>query len=597
VARLAHPTLFSDDVIRIADLQTKPLGDLLFRPFNEHVAPIFEAVSWITWQLAGHRLAHAAIAFTLASLTPFLLSLSALCVLVYHETRSLTTALSATVLFSLSPVHAETIWWYSASSFTWALLGTLLTWLCVVRAAASSRAGRRAIGWWLGTVLAAAAAPACSAIGLLAGPLGALRLALSPGVGWRGRLAVLVPLAGTLLYLLIAGGTRYGMILGSSAIHSPDLVEGLLCGLRAPADVLVMGLAGLGNGDRWLSGGGDLALSGLLFAGAAAYAWRGRQRPMIVGGLALILGGYALTYGVRNIYGTHWLMEVQRYHLFPQLGFVLILAAAARPVLARFDARPRSSLRCATALAVLVLIVNGPLLRNRLRAFEFPDQHATLCTMERLHQICRDHEITRAQAQATFGPIRPRWFPHDSSVLSMLPDGVSVPRLSDEAARATLISSLSSPEREAICGGLDASALLQSSGPHPGRETIAVGRFVGAAGFAAIGPERWCARRGPAYLEFTLAEATGRSAVPAARWLSVPGSGPASKIEVWWTAQPGLWSETRSVHWRPAADRALEETAIPLDRLPHWRQRSAERLRVVVRSSGPVTLASPRLLR
>jgi hypothetical protein len=48
--RLGHPSLFTDDVTRIRDLQTRPLGQLLFRPIQEHMAPLFELVSWATWQ-------------------------------------------------------------------------------------------------------------------------------------------------------------------------------------------------------------------------------------------------------------------------------------------------------------------------------------------------------------------------------------------------------------------------------------------------------------------------------------------------------------------------------------------------------------------
>ena len=133
VGRLSDPSLFSDDVTRIERLQTMPLGNLLFRPFNEHIAPVFELVSWVTWQLAGRRLAPAPAAFTAAALVPFLLCLVALGRLVRRESGSSTAALAAVAAFSLSAVHIEAAWWYSASSFTWAMLGTLLAWLCVLR--------------------------------------------------------------------------------------------------------------------------------------------------------------------------------------------------------------------------------------------------------------------------------------------------------------------------------------------------------------------------------------------------------------------------------------------------------------------------------
>src|SRR4051794_21425430 len=75
LGRLKHPSLYTDDVVRIAQLQTTPLPRLLFLPFNEHMAPLFQGLSWLTWHLAGGRLAWAPLAFTLVSYVPFVLSL------------------------------------------------------------------------------------------------------------------------------------------------------------------------------------------------------------------------------------------------------------------------------------------------------------------------------------------------------------------------------------------------------------------------------------------------------------------------------------------------------------------------------------------
>jgi hypothetical protein len=596
-ARLFHPSLFSDDVIRIADLQTKPLLALLLRPFNEHVAPVFELVSWTTWQLAGRLLSNAAVAFTMASILPFLLCMPALGELVRRESRSLTTGLCATAVFCLSAVHSEAVWWYSASSFAWALLGALVTWLCVLRALPEGSAPDRATGWWIGTVLAAATAPACSAIGLLAGPLGALRAAPVPGLQGRRRLVVLIPLAGTVLYLVIAGGSRYGLMLCSSVQKSSNSVQGLLCCLRAPADVLVPGLIGLGNADRWLGGGQDLVLSALMLVGCLIWARRRPGRPLVLGGLAAVLGGYGMTYGVRNVFGTHWLMEVQRYHLFPQFGFVLIMASLARPWLERFDARPRSSLLFATAFALVLLLINRPLLSARVRAYKFPDQPRTLRALDRLDQVCRDHGIMRDQALLALGPVRPRWFPHDSNALAMLADSVKTPSLSANQALSALMTALSVFEREALCGGMDASAFLQPSGQARGADTTGGCRLVGGSGFSPLGPGRWLAVRSPAYLEFELDDPANRSGFGPARWLCVPGSESAERVEVWWTGRKGFWSEARSVHWGPVPEGASTERGVPLGRLPHWSQAQFTQIRVLVRSDHPVTLETPRVLR
>ena|SRR6516165_2224372 len=101
-------------------------------------------------------------------------------------------------------------------------------------------------------------------------------------------------------------------------------------------------------------------------------------------------------------------MEVQRYHLFPQLGFVLLLAGVSRLLLARFDARPRSAPLFAMVLASLLLSAHRPTMRLRARAYRFPDPARTLKALERLDLLCREHRITQDQALTALDPIRTR---------------------------------------------------------------------------------------------------------------------------------------------------------------------------------------------
>ena len=240
--RLQHPSLFTDDVVRIGDLQTKPLAVLLFRPIQEHMAPVFETVSWVTWQLAGQRLSNAPLVFTLMSYVPFLLCLLLVAMVLRRELGSPTTALVAVAAFSLSSLHSETIYWYSASSFTWALVWTLMCLLWAGRAASGQ--GSYALA---GSAVAAALAPACSAIGMLAGPLGLLRVGLTPDRPRRFTLrkAALVPLLGTLLYLALCSVFRYQDVLKGSLEKRADFGSGMLYALSAPTNVLVPGLVGL----------------------------------------------------------------------------------------------------------------------------------------------------------------------------------------------------------------------------------------------------------------------------------------------------------------------------------------------------------------
>jgi hypothetical protein len=124
--RLRHPSIYGDDLVRIGDLQVRSLSGLLFLPFNEHMAPFFQSVSWTTWQLAGRSLTAAPLTFTLASYVPWLLCLIILGRLIAHATGSPTAALVSVALFGITPLYPEVVFWYSASSFAWALFWTLL---------------------------------------------------------------------------------------------------------------------------------------------------------------------------------------------------------------------------------------------------------------------------------------------------------------------------------------------------------------------------------------------------------------------------------------------------------------------------------------
>ena len=106
-------------------------------------------------------------------------------------------------------------------------------------------------------------------------------------------------------------------------------MHGLICTLRAPIDVLAAGLIGLGNADQWL--GGDRIWCWASAADRCLDLGIAKPTPATSARrLGVDSGRLGLTYSVRNLFGPHWLMEVQRYHLFPQLGFVLVLVGVFR---------------------------------------------------------------------------------------------------------------------------------------------------------------------------------------------------------------------------------------------------------------------------
>ena len=170
-------------------------------------------------------------------------------------------------------------------------------------------------------------------------------------------------------------------------------------------------------------------LSALMLIGCLSWPRRSPCRPMVLGGLAAVLGGYGMTYGVRNVFGTHWLMEVQRYHLFPQFGFVLIMASVARPCLERFDAATISPCGCdgirRSASVNQPTVAECPTARLQISR---PGRDAS-CSGSTGPGLPRSRD-PEEPGSACVGPVQPRWFPHDSNALVMLADSVKIPRLS-----------------------------------------------------------------------------------------------------------------------------------------------------------------------
>ena len=72
---LRSPTILGDDVTRIVDLVKFPFREHLFLPFAEHIAPLFQLVSWVTWELIGHDVRLAPMGFSAASVLSWALVL------------------------------------------------------------------------------------------------------------------------------------------------------------------------------------------------------------------------------------------------------------------------------------------------------------------------------------------------------------------------------------------------------------------------------------------------------------------------------------------------------------------------------------------
>lgn len=579
-ARLAFPSLVGDDVQRIEDLQAHPLSELWFRPFNEHMAPIFETVSWIAWRLAGRRLELAPLAFTLASFLPFILGLATLAGLARRVFGSAPAAAAVVALFALSPAHFEAVAWYSASSFAWALWFTLLALRgsLALRKHDSTRAA-------CGAALAAAAAPACSAIGLLAGPAAALAaLPDHPNRTPRRLARAAIPLAGTAAYLALTSLFRYHSVLEASARRTFDPINGLLLAARGPFYLAASLLLGAERPEALAPRAVELAFFALFLAAAIALALRAREGRWAAVGLLLVLAGHGLTFSFRTwLAGVAETLSFTRYHLFPQLGLALILGTALRPWLAR----PRLGWPAALATALALFLLNGPEIRARGRWTDYPEQRATLAALDRLSDICRDRRISREQAAAALDPVLVRWSNTGHNLFVLLPVSPGTPTRPPDDVRADVLRELSPAQRGAIFGGMEAASYLSAADSSRPPEAPAPGRLVHldrARPTGSPGGYEALRRRASLCYEFP-APATPGSA------LRLPGVGSTHPFQVWWIGPDGSWSPARSVTLPADAAEAPQGHVLSLARLPHWDAAAPQRFRLVFPRPGPIRVA------
>jgi hypothetical protein len=601
--RLRNPTIYCDDVHRIADLQERPLTQLWFRAFNEHVAPFFETVSWVTWKCAGERLTNAPVAFTLASYVPFVLCLGLLAVWVRLETGSANLAFVAGALFGLSPLYIEAVYWYSASSFTWALAWTLVVLIC-------ARSAPWADGKFGGALLLLGSflAPACSAIGLLAGAAGFVRIVLGPR-GRRQRLKAALPVAGTLLYLGLAAGFQYAHVLREGVRREFHLVPGILLALRAPSSFLLPGTLGLHEVDRWLPGLVSVGLTCIGIAVVWVWARRSGHAGLLAASIVLILGGYLITFPFRDSPHAHQFIRGGRFHLFPQLGAVMLIALAASRWTRRLDQHPMKGWALAVALAGASLVVQQGRISQASRMYRFPEQQRTLAALEHLGALCDSLGVTKAECLERLEPVWAHWFQPAYNGLTMTP----VKRVEGDAgpgavSREMLLLRLTAGEREALWGGMNVSALVEPlheqdvGTPRAVTESHLVetanARYLAAKDDRGI--PQYAMTAWSAHLDYEFERPAPRSAADAGcpAFLCLP-TGPSSEpLELWWASDGERWSPSRSVRFLPDPNQAGRgrEWTLRLDRLPHWNSASPSRMRIRF-LAGPVAIGSPRLVR
>ncbi len=578
--RLGHPSLFADDIQRIGHAREFPFRALIAVPFNEHVAPLFQLVTWAAWKAAFGRLTSAPMTFTIAAYIPFVFTLVLLYRVLKRELDSTPAALFGLVLFSTSSVYDEAVMWYSGSSFMWALAAALAAYLCAIRAC--GKCGRN-----LGLTAAAVAsmlAPAFSGVGILAGPFAAIRIATgSEALGstsLRTRLLrSFAPLAGLAAYLAFYAAFRR---FSPSAIQTKthmDFVYGLWFVVRGPVDLLFPSLLGLIRAPT--TPYSIAALVSTLFSlGCFALAIRfPRLRALVLGGLWLISAGYLLTFSARSEYEREWAIQaVRRYHLFPMLGFALILSATAARLGSKLRFDRRLALPLVLAAAVWMLVVGGGNFRKATRFYRFEFQLDTLTAIDRLDQVRLKCGYTYQQVFEAFEPIRTRWSPYPvgGSVFVLLSRTMPSTGSTDVHVRERLLERLDSADVEFVCSGIDVSRnLVVENGKLTGK-SFTVGKLVRAVGVSLDpqDPHRFISKGFVSFLEFDLGADAGH-----ARYLQLPIANEPGRWEIWWTSDKQDWSIARSVNverGKAALDRggtlASQSTfsVLPLESVPHW---------------------------
>jgi hypothetical protein len=410
---LLRPGLLYDDFGILANSWTWAETEAnLWVPQNEHTMPLGRVTTWLLIQVApdGRWLAYLC---DLQGVLGVLLTLPLVYLFVRRETDLQLVGVVAALLFAVTTVYQQAATWFAAS-FSILALATFL--LGLLAAQAWRRTGR---GLYLGAcLLACALAPGWFASGILAGPLCFLYLLVPEREGPRFRWLSLAPLLGTGLFLALALPRVAATILhlphfqGKTALEAFDPWVGLGYTCRSLVDNLFLGQFGvtLVCTPVWLVALVLPALVALL----TVWLWPSRQVRLTVLGVALILTSYGLTYSARSgwdyvesgMFKHTW----SRYHLFPQLGLCLLIAAGLPYWLPRLGTALRPEVagitptqaRAVGLLLVILTVIHLP--RGFFGTALGWEQWPGFAHIARVDARCREHGIARADALEALPP-------------------------------------------------------------------------------------------------------------------------------------------------------------------------------------------------
>jgi hypothetical protein len=421
----AAPVVFFDDFQILVQSRTWERARMgLWMPQNEHAMPLGRLFCFALECLAGPL---PVVPFVISWVGPLALlaGLGLVYLFVRRELRHPFYGLLAVVLFGVTSVYHQSVWWFAASFAVLSLDTMFLGLLAAQRWLQTGRAFYLDL-----TILACLLAPGWFAIGVLAGPLCVLYLLPWGGETGRGRSTrhwSIAPLLGTALFLAVSLPRTAETIMhtkhydGETALEAFQPSVGLQYTLRSVVDNLLLGLVGIAGVELPL-----WCVVPVLLGALAAGAWWWRQAPerrLLLLGLGLIGSSYLLVYSARA--GWPYLRMTKpsfaRYHLLPQLGLVLFFCGGLPGRAGRWFTLHADGIltvqqrRLVYGLILGCFVVNLPrgLICGSPTAWEIFSgvrrQLAVLRRVEEVDALCREHHIAAADARQALGRLSVPW--------------------------------------------------------------------------------------------------------------------------------------------------------------------------------------------
>lgn len=392
---LIRPALLFDDYdILVRSWTWDETRASIWVPQNEHAMPLGRLTTWLLVWLSPNFQTLAYLC-ALQGVLAVIVALPLVYLFVRREVGLPVVGVAAALVFGVTSVYQQAATWFAAS-FSVLALDTFL--VALLAAQAWRQTGR---GLYLDVcLLACALAPGWFAIGILAGPLCFLYLLYPASERPRFVRASLAPLLGTALFLAVALPQVASTILtlkhyqGRTALEAFDPRVGLVYSARSLIDNLLLGQLGLTHvcTPLWL------VVPILLIVGAGL-TWL--LRPLRHGRLIVLAGGlillaYGLTFSARaewdyvksGMFRHTW----SRYHLLPQLGVSLLVAAAL----------PRLTPRGLWLLLFVLTLVHIP--RGWFGTPLGWEQGPAFARLEAVDARCRELGISKAAAVAALPP-------------------------------------------------------------------------------------------------------------------------------------------------------------------------------------------------